>query len=152
MTTFNDYEKRERKFLKWYLDEKCYKCKLEEESAIGSYQRNDFVITSGNTYIMGEIKIRSFEWDKYPTAVIELDKITALMNSFSDYNQMGENNKLYYYAIYPKSRKILIFDIMKTSSTLTYEWCPITTASDKGHRRKVMANYKIDDNTIQIDY
>lgn len=152
MATFNDYEKRERKFLKWFLDEKCYKCKLEEESRIGSFKRNDFVITSGNTYIMGEIKIRSFEFDKYPTVVIELDKVSALMDIFSDYNRMGENNKLYYYAIYPKSRKILIFDIINTPSTLSYEWCPIATASDKGNKTKVMVNYKINDNTIEIDY
>lgn len=152
MEKFNDYEKRERKFLGWYLDKKCYKCKLEEESPVGSYQRNDFVISSGNTYIMGEIKIRSFEWDKYPTAVIELDKINSLMDTFSDYNQMGENNRLYYYAIYPKSRKILIFDIINTPSTLSYEYCPITTATDNGHRKKAMVNYKIKDNTIEIDY
>lgn len=153
MNKFNDYEKRERKFLNWYLEEKCYKCKLEEESAIGSKERNDFVISSGRTiYIMGEIKIRTFEWDKYPTAVIELDKINALMNKFEIYHQMGETNKLYYYAAYPKSRKILVFDIMDTPSSLSYEWCPITTAEDRGKRKKAMVNYPINKAVIEINY
>jgi hypothetical protein len=152
MKTFDDYEKRERKFLNWYLNDRCYKCKLEEESPIGSYERNDFVILSGRTYIMGEIKIREFESDKYPTAIIELDKINALMEKFQPYYQMGKTNKLYYYAAYPKSRKILVFDIMNTPSTITYEFCPITTASDKGNKMKAMINYAIDNAITEINY
>ena len=150
MNNFNGYEKRERKFLNWYINLKS-EHKLEEESAIGSYERNDFVMLSGRTYVMGEIKIRTFEWDKYPTAVLELDKVEALVDKFQSYHQMGQTNKLYYYAVYPKSRTILIFDIMTSPGTLTYEWCPITTAKDKGYKWKAMMNYKLKD-AIKINY
>jgi hypothetical protein len=151
MDNFNQYEIRERKFLNWYINSKP-EHKLEEESKIGSYERNDFVMLSGKTYVMGEIKIRTFEWNKYPTAVIELDKINALMNKFESYYQMGKINKLYYYAAYPKSRKILVFDIINTPSTLSYEWCPITTAEERGQKRKAMVNYKLQDAITIINY
>lgn len=152
MSNYDKYELRERKFLQWYLDNKCENCKLEEVSDIGSKERNDFVILSGRTYIMGEIKVRKIESDRHSTAVIELDKINALMELFQPWYQMGETNKLVYYAVYPKSRKILLFDIMKTPSTLTYEWCPVSTAEDKGSKRKAMVNYKVTDAITEINY
>ena len=86
-TTFKQYETRERKFMNWYINLKP-EHKLEEESEIGSFKRNDFIMTSGSTYVMGEIKVRTFEYDKYQTAVIELDKVNALMELFQPYNQM----------------------------------------------------------------
>jgi hypothetical protein len=151
---FKEYEQRERKFLHWYISsEKCNNCKLEEESPIGSKERNDFVISSGRTiYIMGEIKIRSFEHDKYDTSLLELDKVKGLMDKFEIYHQMGETNKLYYYAVYPTDRTILVYDIINTPSTLSYEWCPVSTAEDWGKKRKIMLNYKIEDAIIKIKY
>ena len=148
---FKEYEKRERKFLHWYINSKS-EHKLEKESEIGSYERNDFIMTSGNTYIMGEIKIRSFEHDKYDTSLLELEKVRGLMEKFELYHQMGETNKLYYYAVYPKDRTILVYDIINTPSTLSYEWCPVSTAKDWGQKRKIMVNYQIDDATITIKY
>ena len=41
---------------------------------------------------------------------------------------------------------------MNTPTTLTYEWCPIATASPKrGSKYKAMVNYKIED-AIILDY
>ena len=151
-TTFKHYETRERKFMNWYINLKP-EHKLEEESEIGSFKRNDFIMTSGSTYVMGEIKVRTFEYDKYQTAVIELDKVNALMELFQPYNQMGSINKLYYYAAYPKSRKILIFDILNTPTTLSYEWCPVATADkSRGKKSKAMVNYKIEDAIGSINF
>jgi hypothetical protein len=149
-TSFDKYEKVERKFIEWYIKSDPLH-KLDEISPIGSYNRNDFVMLSGNSYILGEVKVRSFEWDKYPTAVIELDKVQALTRMFEPFRIMGETNKLYYYAVYKKSRTILIFDLLTTPMTLSYEWCPITTAEDKGNKYKVMANFSIN-NAIKITY
>jgi hypothetical protein len=149
--TFKTYEKRERKFIDWYINQKP-EHKMEEESEIGSFKRNDFIMTSGSCYVMGEVKVRTFEHDKYPTAVIELDKINALMELFQPYNQMGDCHKLFYYAAYPMSKKVLIFDIMTTPTTLTYEYCPIATAGpNRGSKHKAMVNYKITD-AIVLDY
>jgi len=148
--TFNEYEQRERKFLRWYNDR--YNTKLIEESPIGSYDYNDFVILSGRTHIMGEIKIRDIEVNKYPTAVLELSKVNNLMEKFRDYYKMGKTNKLYYYAAYPKSRTILVFDIMNTPSTLTYEMAPRTTASFSTYEQKAMVNYNISDAITIINY
>lgn len=151
-TTFKEYETRERKFMDWYINLKP-EHKMEEESEIGSFKRNDFIMMSGNSYVMGEVKVRTFEHNKYPTAVIELDKINALMELFQPYNQMGgDSNKLYYYAAYPMSRKVLIFDILKTPTTLSYEYCPIATAGpNRGNKYKAMVNYKIED-AIVLEY
>lgn len=150
MDNFTEYEKKERKFLNWYINHK-EEHKIFDESEIGSYECNDFVMLSGRTYVMGEIKMRSFEYDKYPTVVIELDKVNRLMKKFLPYYQMGKTNKLYYYAVYKKSRKILVFDIMNTPSTITYEMCPKTTAEDNGWELKPMVNYKLEDVLEIID-
>jgi hypothetical protein len=152
MKEIDMYETRERKFINWFINLKP-EHKLDEISPIGSFQRNDFIMISGTSYILGEVKIRTFEWDKYDTAVIELDKINALTEIYEPFNRIGKNhNKLFYFAVYPKSRKILIFDILNTPSTITYEWCPITTAKDIGNKFKSMANYQITDAIIKIDY
>lgn len=149
----NDYEKRERKFLNWYLNNQCHMCKADDISEIGDYSSNDFVIVSGKTYVMGEIKIRTFEWDKYPTAFIELDKVNRLMEKFLDYHQMGFTNKLLYYAVYPTSKKVLIFDLMAENKGITYEWCPKVTAdTSKGKRLKPMVNFDIHNTYIVIEY
>jgi len=151
MKTFKDYETRERKFIHWYIGLK-EEHKLEEESEIGSFKRNDFIMLSGRTYVMGEVKVRTFEYDRYSTIVLELDKVKSLMDLFQPYNQMGDGNRLYYYAAYPQSRKILIFDIMNTPSTLTYEWCPVATAEDRGKKYKTMVNYNIENVVEIIEY
>lgn len=141
---FTNYETRERKFLNWYMDNKCEKCKYDDVSEVGNYSSNDFIITSANTYVMGEIKIRTFEFDKYPTAVIELDKVNRLTEKFVDYHQMGSTNKLLYYAVYPNSRKILIFDLLGENKGITFEWCPVATADpSKGKKLKAMVNFDI---------
>jgi hypothetical protein len=135
------------------MDTKCKKCKYEDVSEIGDYGSNDFVIISGNSFVMGEIKIRTFEYDKYPTAVIELDKINRLMEKFELYHQMGSNNKLLYYAVYPNSRKVLVFDIMGETKGITYEWCPIATADpSKGNKLKPMVNFDINKPYLTIEY
>jgi len=155
-TTFNEYETRERKFIDWYINLKP-EHKMEEVSQIGSFKRNDFIMLSGSCYVMAEVKVRTFNYDKYPTAVIELNKVNSLMELFQPYNKMGgDNNKLYYYAAYPMSRKVLIFDIIKTPTTLSYEYCPITTAGpnrgpNRGSKYKAMVNYKIED-AIVLEY
>jgi hypothetical protein len=151
MNEFRQYETRERSFIEWYINSKG-EHKLEEESEIGSGKRNDFIMLSGRTYVMGEVKVRTFEFDKYPTAVIELSKIKGLTDIFQPYYQMGKKNKLYYYAVYPQSRKILMFDVLESPTTLTYEWCPVTTAAKRGSKYKTMVNYKIEDAIEIINY
>lgn len=151
MKTFDKYENRERKFINWLIDLR-EEHKLDEISPVGSYQRNDFIMISGHSYVLAEVKIRSFEWDKYQTAVIELDKIKSLAEMFQPFNQMGEKNRLLYYAVYPKSRTILVFDILNTPSTLTYEYSPVATAINIGNKYKTMVNYKINEAIEKITY
>jgi hypothetical protein len=61
MNEFRQYETRERSFIEWYINSKG-EHKLEEESEIGSGKRNDFIMLSGRTYVMGEVKVRTFEF------------------------------------------------------------------------------------------
>jgi hypothetical protein len=150
MKTFIHYETRERRFINWFINQK-KEHKLEELSQIGSGERNDFVMVSGNTYIMGEVKVRTFELDKYPTAILELSKLKALTELFNPYRKMDDNAKLLYFAVYPQSRTIALIDLINTPMTISYEWCPITTAADNGSCEKVMVNYNIND-VIKIKY
>ena len=149
-TKFKEAEKRERKAIQWFVSQNP-ECKDLEINPIGDFSSDDFTMWSGNTHITGEIKIRTFEWDKYPTVVIELDKLNRLTEK-NEENFRLYNGKLYYFAFYPKSRNLLIFDMMNTPMTITYEWCPVTTMADKGSKWKAMVNYKLEDAIMNIKY
>ena len=149
----NNYDKaeeRERRFIDWYINTK-QEHKIDTISPIGSYNRNDFTFYSGRTFIIAEVKIREFEYDKYPTIILESSKVDALLENFSD-EIINQSAKIYYYAVYPKSKKILVFDLLKTPHTKTIEHCPVSTMDpSKGHKRKIMNNYKITDSIININ-
>ena len=149
--TFNNAEKRERKALDWFINLKD-EHKLVEETSIGSYGYNDFIILSADTYIMGEIKIREIEHDKYQTAIIEMDKINNLINKNNDAHRL-RSQQLYFFSFYPKDRTLLVFDVMNTPSTITYNYCNKTTSESNGEALwKPMVNYKITDAIIKINF
>jgi hypothetical protein len=147
----NQAEKRERKAI-MYFEQNHNEFNIEEISVIGDMGFNDFTAYSGRTHIMGEIKIRTFNHDKYPTAVIELDKVNRLMTLNQD-NYRLNNTQLWYVAIYPEDKTFLIFDIMNTPMTLTYEYCPkVTMDENSGKTYKTMANFKIEDAIYKWQY
>lgn len=151
MNKIEKAESRERKAI-MFFEQNHDTFKIEELSTIGDMGDNDFMAYSGRTHIMGELKIRTFEHDKYPTAVIELDKVTRLMNKNQE-NHILNNTQLWYVAIYPKDRTFLIFDIMNTPMTLSYEYCPkVTMDQSKGKKYKTMANFKIEDAIYKWKY
>jgi hypothetical protein len=146
---FNIAEKRERKAIKWYSEIKQGIVEINEISEIGSYNTTDFLFTSGNTFCVGEVKIRSFTHDKYPTAVLELDKVMSLMKKGTDY--VSTNHQILYYAFYEDDRKLLIFDVKNTPFTLSYKYSPVSSCEDRGFKHKVMAEFKITDAIEIID-
>jgi hypothetical protein len=146
---FNTAEARERKAIDWYVKIKDGSVELNDVSDIGSFKPIDFIFTSGNTFCVGEVKIRSFAHDKYPTAVLELDKVTSMMKQGIDY--LSTNHQILYFAFYEESRKLLIFDVKNTPHTLSYKHSPVSSCEDRGSKHKVMVEFKIEDAIEIID-
>lgn len=144
----NILEQRERKFIDWFINSN-KNLKLDWVAPLGSYDRNDFTFYSGRTLNMAEVKIRDFEIEKYETAIIETEKVTALLNLFTETSTLDHNAKLYYIAVYPKSRKYILFDLVNTPTKYSKEWCPKSTLNNNGeYIWKWCNNYKIEDGII----
>lgn len=146
---FINAEARERKAIKWYVSQKMGIVEISEISDIGSFKSSDFNFTSGKTFCVGEVKIRSFSSDKYPTAVLELDKVKRLMELGIDY--VSTKHQILYFAFYEGDRKLLIFDISNTPHTLSYKYSPVSSCEDRGSKHKVMCEFKIEDAIEIID-
>lgn len=150
MNEFKKSEIRERKFIKWFIDLKP-EHKEFSISEVGDFSENDFVITSGSTYIMGEVKIREIEYNKYDTIILELSKVQRLTEKFKQYKSMS--SKLLYFSVHPKSRKVLVFDIINTPGTITYEYAwRQTSDKTKGKDWKPCINYNIKDVLFEINF
>jgi hypothetical protein len=150
MIEFNKAESRERKAL-IYLEKIKEEIKIEQLTKIGSYEPYDGLLWSGRTYMLVEVKIRDFEWDKYPNVYIEFDKINRLIQYNINAN-ITESRQPYFFSIYPKSRKILIFDIMNTPIKIENIWTwKSTMDKSKGKCWKAMATFPIN-NAIEINY
>ena len=143
----NKYEKRERRFIDWYINQNPQH-KLEEVTPEGSMERNDFIMYSGRTLVMGEVKIREIEIDKYNTSIIETSKVLGLMEKFLSTKKLDTNAKLIFIAVYPKSKKYIVIDLMNQSSTLSFEYCDKTTFKTSNKIDKACNNYKITESTI----
>jgi hypothetical protein len=150
MIKFNNAEKRERDALN-YFEKIKEDIIIEEVTQIGSYEPYDGILWSGRTYMLVEVKIRDFEWDKYPNAYIEFDKINRLIQYNLDAN-IKEGRQPYFFSIYPKSRKALVFNIMDTPIKIENIWTWKTTMDkSKGKCWKAMATFPIN-NAIEINY
>jgi Holliday junction resolvase-like predicted endonuclease len=151
MENFINAEIAERKAIK-HLTSLFNDIEILEISQVNDYSDNDFIAVTGKTYFMGEVKIRTFNTEKYPTAIIELDKVNRLMNKNEEqYRLRGQ--QLYYFAFYREDRRLLVFDMINTPSTLTYEWCPISTMDpSRGNKYKAMVNYDINKAIINVKY
>jgi len=146
---FINAELRERKAISWYIKKKQGVVELNEISDIGSFKSSDFNFTSGNSFCVGEVKIRSFNSDKYPTVVLELDKVKRLMELGVNY--ISTNFKVLYFAFYEGDKKLLIFDISKTPHILSYKYSPVSSCEDRGFKHKIMCEFKIEDAIEIID-
>jgi hypothetical protein len=146
---FNQAETTERKGIKWFIKKKGSNVDLNNISEIGSYDVSDFSFTSGNTFCIGEVKVRSFSHSKYDTAVLELDKVQRLMKKGLDY--VSTNHQILYFAFYVEDRKLLIFDIKNTPHKLSYKYSPVSSCADRGSVHKVMCEFNISDAIEIID-
>lgn len=151
MNKFHHSELRERKAIEWFINSNPIH-KIDDISPVGNFASNDFKFFSGNTHIIGEVKIRDFEYNKYPTALINQEKIQRiLLENEESYRLM--RSKFYYFAFYPKSRNLLVFDVMNTPSTLTFEYTANTTMGEnKKYSYRPMMNFKIEDAILTLNY
>ena len=148
--TFNKCEIRERKFIDWFI-----KSKPEHKefsiSKVGDFNHNDFIMTSGSTYIVGEVKIRETEYNEHNTIILELSKVLRLTEIYKEFKSM--NSRLYYFSVHPKSRKILVFDIINTPTTISYKYAWKQTSNKiNGKVWKPCVNFNITDAVIEINF
>lgn len=150
---FKHYEKRERKALNHYFKIKGIDTfsDINHEEA-GNFSTYDSIFKSGSTIITAEVKIREFKHDKYPTIILEMDKVNRLFKEFLPKYVKDKRNRLLYYAFYRGDRKLLIFDLMNTPSTNTIELCPKTTAGNSEMVFKAMCNFTINNAIEKINY
>jgi hypothetical protein len=148
---FKFREERERKFINWFINSS-NDHKIDEITPIASGGRYDFIFFSANTHIIGEVKVREIEWNQYPTAIINQSKIFGILQQEAQTIKTF-NSKVLYFAAYPKNRKILVFDVLNTPSTITIEWVKETTcdpSSTEGFAP--MMNFPIGSAILTIDY
>jgi hypothetical protein len=151
MSKFTTAEQRERKAIEWFINSNPTH-KIDEISPIGNFASNDFKFFSGGTHIVAEVKIRDFESNKYPTAIINMDKINRILNE-NDESYRLFKSKFLYFAFYPKSRELYIFDLMNTPTTISYQWTAATTMGvNKERSYKPMLNFRFEDAISIIKY
>jgi Holliday junction resolvase len=80
----------------------------------GQFDNYDAVCVRDKRMEVVEIKVRGFEDTTYPTAYIEVNKIKAIIEEFKSAPMLN----LAYYAFYPLSKKLYIFDILNTPHTM----------------------------------
>ena len=148
---FINAEKRERKAIDWFINSNPIH-RIDDISPIGNFASNDFKFWSGNTHIVGEVKIRDFASNQYPTAIIDMDKISRILIENEECHRLYRS-QFFYFAFYPKSRDLLVFDVKNTPSTITYEYTRATTMDPTSpYRYKPMLNFKVADAIIRLTY
>ena len=95
----------------------------------GQYDNYDAICVRDKRMEIVEVKVRGFEDTKYPTAYIEVNKINSIIEEFDSAPLLN----LAYYAFYPLSKKLYIFDVLNTPHTIKLGLpLPKTTNGDKG--------------------
>jgi hypothetical protein len=148
--TFNESEERERRFIKWYINQNPLH-KEFEITEIGSKKHYDFIMTSGSSYIMGEVKVRTFDHNKYDTIYLEFSKLGYLCNEFISIK--ANKSYLYYYSVHPSSRTCLVFDLLNTKHTIEYNYADrVTCLPSMGKVSKPYHTYDINDAVQTIKF
>lgn len=154
--SFKEAEKRERACLMWLKENKPNDYHHLAISDIGAYEAYDAI---GYTNIQDkgfrmayiEVKIRDFVDSTYPTAYLEKQKVDKLIELLKS-DKALPSAELHYYAAYPKSKKIYVFDILSTPHTLVLDVpCPKTTMGNKETVLKDMLSYNLNDAIKVID-
>lgn len=88
-----------------------------------------FISASTVTGVIAEAKVRTFDKDKFPTAILEKAKVDRLIETYKYYNK---SYALHYFAYYPENKMCYVFDILNTPHKITIGMMlPATTMADK---------------------
>ena len=151
---FKKAEKRERDCLKYLELNNPLEYKGIGITEIGSYYPYDGIghVKDGNFKKMGyvEVKIRDFNSSDYPTAYLEKKKVDNLIE-FSRTEEYIPSSNFYYFAVYPKSKEVYVFNILSTPHTLELNVrCPKTTMGNTEMINKDMVAFKLEDAILKI--
>lgn len=142
MTSIPREEIERKKILQWINQEK--NISLNSITEPGSFQHYDATILSGDNYTkcVVEVKVRDFEHDRYPTAILEEKKIEKLKEFQSKMKQKKNiDTKLIYVAIY-EDDYILIWDINNYTNKSSIP-CPKTSYGNNQIVYKGVYEYNI---------
>lgn len=130
----NDFTKAEEnerdKFTS--LTAKLNQWSIKKLSKAGSYAAYDAVINSGGTLSISEIKCRTFNYLKYPTALLEtakVDKIVNIINTFSDIISETYNGLTGHYFSFYENDIVAFWEISAYTST-GWEMMPASTCGN----------------------
>jgi hypothetical protein len=130
---FNEYSKREREMLE--LISPSLNLKIESTTDIDGYDSFDFTGYINRQYILGEIKCRDFEHNKYPTAYLELDKLNRIMDENKE--AYIKENRIPHLLCFYNDGIALLFNLMDTPITIEYKWawkCTADKSKGKTHK------------------
>ena len=148
--TFKESEERERRFIRWYIDNNPIH-KEFEISDIGSKKHYDFIMTSGSCYVIGEVKVRTFEHNKFESIYLDFPKLQYLCNEFINFKM--NKSVLYYYSVHPSSRTCLVFDLLNTNHKVEYNYADkITCKPEDGKTWKPYHTYLVKDAVQTIKF
>jgi hypothetical protein len=149
--TFNQCEQRERNYLDVLNKIRPEEFSKARYSKVNSYATYDALITHQGIESIVEVKIREIESTKFSTAILEMNKINRLKAKQKELAEKGQHYELKYYAFYPKSKKLYIFDLNTTPYFKRSFWAnKFTAQGGAGKVQKIMAEFDLDDG-IEID-
>jgi hypothetical protein len=105
---------------------------IKKLSKTGSYAAYDAVINSGGTLSISEIKCRTFNNSKYPTAILEtskVDRITNIISTFSDVISEKYDGLTGHYFSFYEDCTVAFWPITGYTST-GWEMMPATTCGN----------------------
>jgi len=147
-STYAECEDRERSWLNIMNRLRPSQFSRPTFSKVNSYASYDAIMTFNGEEAIVEVKIREIFADQFSTAFLELNKLNRLKEKQKELAKKGQDFKLHYYAFYPKSKKLIIFDLLTTPYFKRSVWAPRTTAQGGSQKiEKIMCEFDLEDGT-----
>jgi len=141
--TFKQCEQRERMLLQ-HITVINPRFKVVSHSRTNSYATYDSIMEQDSKAAIVEVKVRDIKADRYPTAFLEYAKLNRLLQKQKELKERGEELELKYYAFYPLSKELYIFDLNTCPYTKSSVWAARTTAQGGSAKvQKIMVEFNL---------
>lgn len=149
--SFREYENVERTLLN-FLPSVSPDFTVIDLSKINSFAHYDAIMEYLGQRSIVEVKVRKTQYDAYPTAFLELGKLQRLLKIQKDFTKNSKDIEYgcFYYAFYPASKMLLMFDLNNCQYSITTRYAPKFTAGSNNEMvKKEFIELRIED-AIQI--